>query len=151
MPKRKKNSAKMILAAAYAIAIFLFFLLSADFYLSKKYYAPSSDSFLDNPSKYKGRLSEFAGPVLNSSAGWFYMSVNKRPLKVYYSGVEKPKFGQLYVHVMLNGDGTATALEVHKLSYNYLKYIISFFASIIFLIVFFNEWKLRKWRLAENA
>lgn len=143
-----KNKIKII---AYVILIFLFVILSLDFYLSKNYYVPSSDSFLDNPSKYKGQLSEFAGPVLSSSADGFYMSVNKMPLKVYYSGIEKPKFGQLYVHVMLNEDGTATALEVHKLSYNYLKYIISFFAFIIFLIIFFNEWMLRRWRLVENA
>ena len=151
MAKQKKNLRKIILAIAYVIIILLFVLLSVDFYLSKKYYVSSSDSFLDNPSKYSGQLSEFAGPVINSSESGFYMSVNRRPLKVYYSGIEKPKFGQLYAHVKLNGDGTATALEVHKLSYNYLKYIISFFAFIIFLFIFFNEWKIRKWRFEENA
>ena len=151
MAKPKKNSKKIILAAAYAIVISLFVLLSFDFYLSKKYYVPSSDAFIGNPSGYAGQLSEFAGPVLNISEGSFYMSVNKRPLKVYYSGIEKPKFGQLYAHVMLNSDGTATALEVHRLSYNYLKYIISFFAFIIFLFIFSSEWKFKKWRLVENA
>ena len=151
MAKHKKSSRKIILAAAYVIVLFFFVLLSFDFYLSKKYYAPSSDAFLDNPSKYTGQLSEFAGLVLNSSADGFYMSVNKRPLKVYYSGIEKPKFGQLYAHVMLNRNGTATALEVHRLSYNYLKYIISFFAFIIFLFIFFNEWEIKKWRFVENA
>ena len=146
---RKKT--KKIAIISYAVVIFIFLILSSDFYLSKKNYAPSSDDFFGNPSRYAGQNTEFAGPVLNAYEQSFYMTVNKKPLKVYYSGFEKPVLGQTYVRVKLNSDGTAAALEVHNLSYNYLKYIISFLAFFLFLFIFFREWKFKKWRFVENA
>lgn len=135
----------------YSIAVILFVVMSIDFYLQKSSYAPSSDAFLNNPARYTGKITEFAGAVINVSADSFYMEVNKRPLKVYFPNMIKPKLGQLYVMTELNGDGTAKALHVHPLSYNYLKYVLSFFAFIIFLFIFFREWKFRKWRFIENA
>ena len=143
-----KNKAGTVL---YVISLLLFALLSIDFYLSKRHYAPSGDEFLSNPSEYAGQYTEFAGSVLNASMQSFYMLVNQKPLKVYYNGLETPVLGQTYARVSLNNDGTATALEVHNLSYNYLKYIISFFAFFLFLFIFFREWKFKKWRLVENA
>lgn len=143
-----KNKVRII---AYAILIFLFILLSAGFYLSKEHYVPSSDVFLANPQKYAGKETEFAGSFINSTAGSFYLDANKRLLKIYYPHLEKPVLGQVYARVRLNPDGTATALEVHKLSYNYIKYIISFLAFIIFLFIFFREWKFKRWGLVENA
>jgi len=135
----------------YAIVIFIFVMLSLDFYLSKKYYVPSIDDFLSDPSKYAGRHTEFAGHVLNVSEQSFYMLVNQKPLNVYYSGLEKPVWGQVYARVELNRDGTATALDVHNLSYNYIKYAISFFAFFLFLLIFFREWKFKGWGFVENA
>lgn len=135
----------------YVILIFLFVLLSVNFYLSKKYYVPSSDTFLFNPLKYAGKETEFTGHVLNATADSFYLDVNQKPLKIYYPNFEKPVLGQVYVKVKLNRDGTANAIEMHKLSYNYIKYVISFFAFFLFLFIFFKEWKFKKWRFIENA
>ncbi|MBI2541520.1 hypothetical protein HYV80_02320 [Candidatus Woesearchaeota archaeon] len=137
--------------AIYSALILLFVLLSADFYLSKKYYVPSSDAFLADPSRYAGKEAEFAGSFVKSTTGSFYLESNQKVLKVHYPDLEKPAMGQIYVRVRLNADGTATALEVHKMQYNYLKYVLSFFAFMIFLYIFFREWKLREWRLVENA
>ena len=145
MPKNKN------LIALYLIIVALFIVLSADFYLSKNDYAPSSDAFLDKPMQYAGQYAEFAGSVMNITAESFYMRVNQKPLKIHYSGLKKPKFGQVYVWAKLNADGTVKGLEVHNLSYNYAKYIVSFFAFIIFLFIFFNEWKLKRLRFVENA
>lgn len=135
----------------YLVFVFIFIVLTLDFYLSKKYYFPSADTFLSNPAKYDGKQTEFAGPVINVSKDSFYMSVNHRPIKIYYSKLENPKLGQIYIKAKLNKDGTANALDSHNLSYNYLKYAISFFGLIIFIIIFFREWRLKKWRLVENA
>ena len=107
--------------------------------------------FMENPALYADRELVFVGSVLNVSQSSFYMSVNHKPLKVYYDKLEKPKFGQLYVLAKTNPDGTANALKVHKSSYNYVKYIISFFAFFIFIFIFFKEWKFKTWRFAENA
>mgnify|MGYP001602556116 CR=1 FL=1 len=146
---RKKT--KKIAIIAYVIIIFIFVILSWDFYLGKKNYVTSSDEFLKNPPKYAGQYTEFAGTILNVSGQSFYMLVNQKPLKVYYNGLEKPVLGQTYARLRLNSDGTAAASEVHNLSYNYLKYVISFFAFFLFLFIFFREWKFKKWRFAENA
>ncbi|MBS3096723.1 hypothetical protein J4480_04755 [Candidatus Woesearchaeota archaeon] len=138
-------------AILYLVVLTIFFLLSADFYLKKGFYPPSSDEFLSNPSKYAGQNTKFTGSIINITANSFYMRVNQKPIKIHYPGMEKPKFGQVYTLVRLNHDGTATALQVHNLSYNYIKYILSFFAFILFLFIFFREWKLDGWRFAENA
>ena len=125
---------------AYILLISTFLLLSADFYLSKKYYE----------NEHSGKIA-FIGPVNNVSSSSFYMYVNHRALKVYYKSLQKPFLGQIYVLGTLNVDGTANALDVHDLSYNYLKYFISFFALVIFLFIFFKEWKFKKWGFVENA
>ena len=142
---------KNVAITAYIVLLIVFVFLSVDFYLSKNYYDSSIDAFLSNPPKYEGKNSKFAGPVINVSSDNFYMKVNQRPLKVYYPNLEKPKFGQVYVWVKLNADGTAQALNVHNFSYNYAKYFLSFFAFILFLFIFFKEWKFKPWRLVGNA
>ena len=124
----------------YILLIGAFLLLSEDFYLSKKYYG----------KEHSGKIS-FIGPVVNVSSSSFYMYVNHKPLKVYYKNLQKPFLGQIYVLGIVNPDGTANALDVHDLSYNYLKYFISFFALVIFLFIFFKEWKFKKWRFVKNA
>lgn len=137
--------------AAYTILLLMLLILNADFYLSREFYPPSADMFLNEPFKYAGNKIAFAGNFLNASANSFYVSVNRRPIKVHYSLQEKPNFGQISVLAMANSDGTVSAIEVHNLSYNYLKYIISFFAFTLFLFIFFREWKLKRWRFVENA
>lgn len=135
----------------YLLVILVFVLLSIDFYLSKEHYQPSGGEFLANPKKYSGQIVQFSGRVLNISEDSFYLSLNQMPLKVYYAGLEKPKLGQVEVKVELNEDGTAKALDMHVLSYNYIKYFISFFGLILFVFIFFKEWRLKKWRFVENA
>lgn len=147
----RKNKIKNNAVIFYVIFLLIFILLSIDFYLSKKHYVTSIDEFLSDPPKYAGRPTEFAGSVLNVSEQSFYMLVNQKPLNVYYNELEKPAWGQVYARVELNSDGTATALDVHNLSYNYVKYAISFFAFFLFLLIFFREWKFKGWRFVENA
>ena len=136
---------------AYVLLITIFTLLSVDFYLSKKYYTPSSNDIFTNPEEFSGKKLTFIGPVINISSSSFYMRINHRPLKVYYKELRNPVLGQIYVIGTLNSDGSVNALNVHDLSYNYVKYFISFFALIIFLFIFFKEWKFKKWGFIENA
>jgi hypothetical protein len=133
------------------ILLLIFLILNIDFYLSKEFYPPSEINFVEDPVKYAGKEFTFVGNVYNITPSTFYMDVNQKPLKIYYQGLEKPKFGQLYVLGLTNVDGTVNALEVHHFSYNYIKYIISFFAFFLFLFIFFKDWKLKKWRFIENA
>ena len=102
-------------------------------------------------SKYEGAETEFTGHLINLSEDYFYMSVNQVPLKVYFSGQKSPKSGQIYAHIILNRDLTATAIETHNMNYNYLKYYVSALGFILFLLIFFKEWKIKKLRFVENA
>ena len=141
---------KKIGITAYILILIIFLLLSYDFYLSRKYYPPSSDQFLGNPRKYAGRITEITGTFLNSTEGSFYVKVNQRPLKVYYPDLEKPVFGQVNMMLKINNDGTATAFEVHPMTLNYFKYFISIFGLLIFIYLFFKEWKFKNWRFVEK-
>lgn len=143
-----KQSAKI---TGYLFLLAVFALLSYEFYLSKSSYPPTIDEFITAPLEYEGVETEFTGPLINLSEDNFYMSVNHVPLKVYSQGQKPPKAGQVYTYVILNGDSTATAIETHNMNYNYLKYYISAFGFILFLFIFFREWKFRKLRFVENA
>lgn len=136
---------------AYVLLFLIFIILSVDFYLSKKYYSPSSDDILANPKEFSGKKFTFIGPVINASSSSFYLYINHRPLRVHYKDLQKPVLGQIYILATINHDGTANALDVHDLSYNYIKYFISFLAFIIFLFIFFREWKFKKGRFVKNA
>lgn len=129
----------------------IFILLSVDFYLNKRFYQPTIDEFFRQPSKFKGSKVEFAGHVLNTSTDSFYMSINRRALKVYHPEFEPPRLGQLSALLELNADGTATAIQVHNYSYNYLKYLVSLLGFALFLYIFLKEWKFKGWRFIENA
>ena len=143
-----KQSTKII---GYCFLLVFFSLLSYEFYLSKPYYPATIGEFASSPSKYEGAETEFTGPLINLSEAHFYMSVNQVPLKVYFSGQKAPKAGQVYARVILNRDATATALETHNMDYNYLKYYVSALGFILFLLIFFKEWKIKKLRFVENA
>lgn len=135
----------------WAIFLLLLIFFSIDFYNKKGDYPPTIDEFLNNPQKYEGRITEFTGPVASTSSDSFVMVINQKSLKIYYTLYEKPKLGQIYSLVRLNADGTSNAIKIHELSYNYIKYAVSFIALIIFLYIFFRDWKFKKWRFVENA
>lgn len=142
---------KITIIFFYIILAFIFVFLTFDFYLSKDNYLPSSDAFFYNPSKYDATKTIFTGSVINVSNDFFYMKVNQKSLKVYFQGLEEPKFGQMEAIVILNSDGTAQALRIHNFNYNYVKYIVSLFALFIFLYIFFSDWKIKNWRFIKNA
>ena len=143
-----KLSTKII---GYCFFLVVFLLLSYEFYLSKSYYPATIGEFISSPAQHEGTETEFTGPLINLSETYFYMSVNQVPLKVYFSGQKSPKSGQIYARVILNRDLTATAIETHNMNYNYFKYYVSAFGFILFLLIFFKEWKIKKLRFVENA
>ena len=129
----------------------VFVILSIDFYLSRHYYEPYIEDFFKEPAKYESVKVGLDGPVLNISADSFYMGTKKREIKVYYNNLQKPKLGQVSVLAELRSDGTAKAIELHVNNYNYLKYVLSAIAFVVFLFMFFNEWKFKNWRFHKNA
>ena len=115
----------MKLILYYTVVLIALFLAILQFFLADYDFDDVGvDEFLANPEAYSGQEREFAGFVLSASEDSFVVRVNRRDIEVHYDG-PVPR-GQVEFHSVLNADGTVTAINVHNLSYNYLKYILSF-------------------------
>lgn len=105
---------------------------------------PSSRDYLLNPSKYGGYEGEYFGKIINISEDYFYIRVPSTDLKVIGSGIKKPVLGESTFLLYFGRDGFIKLIDYHNYNYNYLLYLFSGFAFIIFLIIFFKEWRITK-------
>jgi len=60
------------------------------------------------------------------------------------SGIKRPIYGETLVYVHYRKDGIIELIDYHNYDYNYFLYIISFFAFIVFIIIFLKEWKITR-------
>lgn len=130
------------------IGYFLVFILVAVLLLfdNLDYSASNKDGFtitkyLENPQKYGGIKLENFGRIVNISQDHFYLNIGSRDLKVYGSGIKRPVLGEIVVYINYNKNGRIEMIDYHTYDYNYILYGISFFALIVFMIIFFMEWK----------
>ncbi len=108
------------------------------------------EKYLENPQKYGGHKGQRFGKIINISQDHFYFNLGDSSIRVSGSGVEKSVYGDTVVFLYYRKDGVIELIDYHHYNYNYLLYVVSFLAFIIFLIIFFNEWKVT-WRGFENA
>jgi len=97
--------------------------------------------YLENPQKYGGIKLENFGRIVNISQDHFYLDIGSRDLKVFGSGIKKPVLGEIVVYINYNKNGRIEMIDYHTYDYNYVLYGLSFFALIVFMIIFFMEWK----------
>ena len=97
--------------------------------------------YLENPQKYGGVKLENFGKIVSISQDHFYFDIGSRDLKIYGSGIKRPILGELVVYTNYNKNGRIEMIDYHTYDYNYVIYGISFIALIIFIIIFFVEWK----------
>ena len=109
------------------------------------------DDFLVSPEKYHNMEREFVGTVYNKTADYFYMNINSKQIKIIYPDVREPVFGELSVYGRADKAGFVEALEIHYRDYMTSMYFVSLIAFLIFLKIFFREWRLSKGGFAENA
>ena len=50
--------------------------------------------------------------------------------------------GETALYANFRGDGTIEMIDYHNYNYNHILYIISLIAIVLFLALFFREWKL---------
>tara|TARA_B100000315_G_scaffold250857_1_gene284483 strand:+ start:1211 stop:1666 length:456 start_codon:yes stop_codon:yes gene_type:complete len=108
------------------------------------------EKYMENPQKFGGIKFEHMARIINISQDHFYVNLGNRDLKVMGSGIKRPIYGETLVYVHYRKDGIIELIDYHNYDYNYFLYIISFFAFIVFIIIFLKEWKIT-WRGFEDA
>ena len=108
------------------------------------------DNYLENPQKYGGVKYERMGKIISISQDHFYFELGARDIKVIGSGIKRPILGETVVYVHYRKDGVIELIDYHNYNYNYLLYGVSFIALLIFIMIFFKEWKIT-WRGFKDA
>jgi hypothetical protein len=108
------------------------------------------DKYLDGSGVYEGHKGQRFGKIVNISQDHFYFDIGSHTIKIMGSGVEGAVYGETVLFIDFRGDGVMELINHHNYDYNYLLYIISFFAFLVFLFIFFKEWRITI-RGFENA
>ena len=131
------------------IAYFLVFILIMGFFLydnAKRAITAKEEfnirDYLKNPQRYGGQQIESMVKITSMSEDYFYVNLENTKIKIMGSGIKMPVLGQTAVFLDFRKDGTVKLIDYHNYNYNYVLYILSFFALIIFLIMLFKEWKI---------
>ena len=110
----------------------------------------SIEKYLKEPDKYANKKMERIIKIKNISNENFYFQWNNNDIKVLGHGIEMPVLGETVVYLNFRKDGIIEMIDYHNYNYNYILYILSFFALVWFVIIFFREWKITR-RGFENA
>ena len=93
------------------------------------------------------------GTIVNISKDNFYLdegSSNLRIESLNMLQIRKARYGETVVHVIYKKNGVIEGIDYHNYDYNHLLYLLSLIAFVIFLAIFFKEWRLTL-RGFENA
>lgn len=99
------------------------------------------------------RKAQIFGKIINISKDHFYIDTGSLNRRIEFSnmpGIRKARYGETVVYVIFRKDGMIEGIDYHNYDYNYLLYFLSFIALIVFLVIFFREWKFTL-RGFENA
>jgi len=107
-------------------------------------------NYLEDPQKFGGFKTEYMVTNINISPNHFYVNMAGENVKVYGSEIKKPILGQTVLFIHFRKDGIIELIDYHNYNYNYFLYGVSIFALIIFIIIFFREWKVT-WRGFKDA
>lgn len=102
----------------------------------------SINKYMENPQKYGGREFEHMTTIVNISQDHFYIKLGGKDIKVIGSDIKKPIFGEIVVYLDYKKNGRIELIDYHTYDYNYILYILSIFALIVFIMMFFKEWKI---------
>lgn len=126
------------------IALILFLILSIYMVSYHSLYYPSIDDLLSNPEKFHNKLVEQYGVVSDKIEGSFYINWGNEKIKVISNETGITKYGYTTVYGIFKKEGYIQALKLHHHNYNNLKYLVSILAGLIFIYLFFKEWKIIK-------
>ena len=144
---------RILLKIAYILVLIMFIgsLIYENVYVSNRSESRFTiEKYLHEPEKYGDKKMERIIQIKNISNDHFYFEWGSHDIKVIGSGIQMPVLGETVVYLNFRKDGIIELIDYHNYNYNYVLYILSFFAVIWFIIIFFNEWKITR-RGFENA
>ena len=100
------------------------------------------DGYFKNPQKYGRDNVQVFGNIINIRQNNLYFDLGGLNINVVGSDVKKAVYGETVLFLNFRKDGIIELLDYHNYNYNYLLYIISLFALVVFAIILFMEWKI---------
>lgn len=139
---------KLLSVIFYAL---VFILLIGFFVYDHAYYSYRQSTrefevnkYLESPEIYGNHQAERMAKIVSISQGHFYIRSGNVELKVMGSGIKKPVLGESVFFLDFRKDGVIGLIDYHNYNFNYFLYGVSAIAIIVFVIIFFKEWKLTK-------
>jgi|SRR3989344_2101411 len=127
----------------FAIGVIGLLFLSIFSLTNYNHYYPSIKNFNDNPEKYEGITTEQHGVIKEINKNEFIFSIGNQDILVKSDfEIRKPKQGSVDIIGVFRKEGFIELKDIHYFDYNNSKYLTSVIGLIIFLFIFFKEWKL---------
>ena len=105
-------------------------------------YYPSVKDFNENPEKYDQLLTEQYGRIKEFREEGFILLLGDEEILVKSKSIRKPIQGTLSILGTFHKEGFIELHDFHYFDYNNSKYVISIIGLIMFLFIFFKEWKI---------
>jgi hypothetical protein len=105
-------------------------------------YYPSIKDLNENPERYDQLLTEQYGRIKEFREEGFILLSGNEEILVKTKEIRKPIQGSLSILGIFHKEGFIELSDVHYFDYNNSKYVVSVIGLIIFLFIFFKEWKI---------
>ena len=148
MKKEKDNQKrnKTIILAKLGFGILILILLSAMFvsYYNSYQEKTTLQSILKNPEKYDGVYYQTSGRISRTTDSFVYILDTEANMEipVLYAGHYFKPGNNAVFYGSMTKDGYMIAAKSRLQNSEPFKYLISLIAGVIFLFLFFKEWKL---------
>lgn len=125
-------------------------------YITFYRYAPTINQFLESPDRFEGKLGYNRGQIsyqdnltlFTSGKEIMILEWHETP-KIEPQKIPPAKFGTSMVLGYYKRPNIIQVINFRNENYNYLKYIVSLFAVIFVIYMFFREWKIT-WQGIES-
>lgn len=138
---RSKSVLMLLLNALVVLLIFVSLIYDRAYFADAVHPGFSFNKYLQDPGLYGGEKVEVFGTFRNFSENSFYFNLGDKEIKIYGSNVEKPILGETVLYLDFRKDGIIELIDYHNYNFNYALYALSLMAVLLFIILFFKEWK----------
>tara|TARA_Y100000310_G_scaffold202322_1_gene202456 strand:- start:474 stop:893 length:420 start_codon:yes stop_codon:yes gene_type:complete len=105
-------------------------------------YYPSIKDLNENPERYDQLLTEQYGRIKEFREDGFILLSGNEEILVKTKNIRNPIQGSLSILGTFHKEGFIELNNIHYFDYNNSKYVVSVIGLIIFLFIFFKEWKI---------
>lgn len=106
---------------------------------------PSIGYLRENPERLNNRLIELSGEFVEED-GNLYLVSGKDKIMVKANGLDTSNayLGLVGIKGLYKKEGFVELVETHRYNYIFLKYPLSLFAFMVFIFIFFKEWRITR-------